>query len=249
MYSLGSTLYALLNGTAPFESSNPAAVLKRLLFEPPAPLAGVPEELAMVIFGALEKDAERRIPTALAFGQQLQAVQQRLGQVVTELPVTAQAAIIDPPIVRARVRAAGAVAVLSDPGPSVAPLTVPDPAAPSPATGPSHPPTAVDTARRVRVRPVTAVARRTSRFSTKRMILPTLGLMGILGVAGYRLARPDRVISTPLPISTTGTPLPISTTGRSVTLRLRESRTAPNAPVCGSRIISSRFFARSDRMP
>ncbi|MCA8952690.1 MAG: serine/threonine protein kinase, partial [Planctomycetes bacterium] len=70
VYSLGATLYELLAGTPPFADDNPARVVDRILnAEPAAPPVG--RDLATIVLRALDKDRERRFPTALAFAEDL----------------------------------------------------------------------------------------------------------------------------------------------------------------------------------
>jgi serine/threonine protein kinase len=68
VYSLGATLYTLVAGRLAFgadENSTPAALIRRILFDPPPPLPGsVPSELAAVIARAMAKDPAARYPSA-----------------------------------------------------------------------------------------------------------------------------------------------------------------------------------------
>ncbi len=90
VYSLASTLYTLLAGTAPFvraddETFHP--LLTRIMSEDPPDLRplGVPDELCDVLDEALVKDPDARIPSARALGEALQEVQAAHGRQPTTL--------------------------------------------------------------------------------------------------------------------------------------------------------------------
>jgi hypothetical protein len=72
LWSLGATLYALVEGRVPFGRSTPLGVLGAVLTEEPAPsrLAG---PLAPLLLGLLDKDPDRR-PGADAVGRELRAI-------------------------------------------------------------------------------------------------------------------------------------------------------------------------------
>lgn len=71
IFSLGCVVYECLTGQAPFGGEHVAAVLVRILFETPTALRqtrpGVPDSLACIVEGMLQKDPSRR----LADGQAL----------------------------------------------------------------------------------------------------------------------------------------------------------------------------------
>lgn len=74
VYGLGATLYAALSGTPPFPGEG-LAVLHALLSEEPAPLRArdpsIPRVLETIAATCLEKDADRRYPTAAALADDL----------------------------------------------------------------------------------------------------------------------------------------------------------------------------------
>ncbi|HUE74090.1 MAG TPA: serine/threonine-protein kinase [Pirellulaceae bacterium] len=78
LYSLGSVLYALLTGRPPFAGKSLPEVIQGLRFEKPAPLhrlnPDVPEELENIVNQLLEKDPQKRIPTAVALANRLKAM-------------------------------------------------------------------------------------------------------------------------------------------------------------------------------
>ncbi|HVK12221.1 MAG TPA: serine/threonine-protein kinase [Gemmataceae bacterium] len=68
LFSLGSVLYAMCTGQAPFRASGTMAVLRRVIEDDPRPLAeanpAVPEWLGALVHRLLAKDPGRRFPTA-----------------------------------------------------------------------------------------------------------------------------------------------------------------------------------------
>jgi serine/threonine-protein kinase len=69
VYALGVLLYQMLTGRRPFEAADPAEVERmHLEVAPPRPsaLAAVPPALDAVVARCLEKDRERRFPSAIA---------------------------------------------------------------------------------------------------------------------------------------------------------------------------------------
>jgi len=68
VYALGAILYELLTGRPPFEGSSPTQTLLLLLTEDPIPpreiCPGVPRDLEQICLRCLEKDPDRRYPTA-----------------------------------------------------------------------------------------------------------------------------------------------------------------------------------------
>ena len=68
LYSLGGVLYALLVGQPPFVAKTLPEMLHKQRYEKPEPIdrlvAGVPEELAILIAQLLEKDPKNRVPNA-----------------------------------------------------------------------------------------------------------------------------------------------------------------------------------------
>jgi hypothetical protein len=64
IYSVAATLYSLLAGQAPFEGTDPVAVMARVVSEPPPPLRGrrpeVPPGLERALLRGLERDRDRR---------------------------------------------------------------------------------------------------------------------------------------------------------------------------------------------
>lgn len=143
VYSLGSTLFALLAGAAPFwrqgdESAVPAML--RAIRDPLPDLRarGVPEAVATAIETACAKEPDRRFPSAAAFGAALQQAQGRLGDRVT--PMDTRATI---PATTAFAAAAPAGGVPPGPGAAVpvlpagsAPPVPADPVAAAPGHAP-----------------------------------------------------------------------------------------------------------------
>lgn len=97
VYSLASSLYALLEGRAPFvsatdESLHPLIVRVLTQAMPAVRAQDVPKELSDVLARALAKDPDERTPSARTLGEQLQQVQVALGLPVTVMRVGAVAA-------------------------------------------------------------------------------------------------------------------------------------------------------------
>ena len=92
VYSLGSTLYTLLAGSAPFVRSSDEGLLPmlaRIQGEPVPDLTdgGVPRPVFDVIEQSMAKRAEERYSSAGSMGRALQEAQAALGRAVTTLPV------------------------------------------------------------------------------------------------------------------------------------------------------------------
>ena len=100
VYSLGSTLFALLAGAAAFvrptdETLMPVVV--RVSCEPVPDLrpAGVPDEVCVAIEAAMAKEAAARPASAVAFGEALQAALTRHGHAA--VPMVIEAVTVEPP--------------------------------------------------------------------------------------------------------------------------------------------------------
>jgi eukaryotic-like serine/threonine-protein kinase len=82
LYSLGSVLYALLAGRPPFAGKTVVQVITALKNEKPVPprrlAPEMPEELENIILQLLEKDPQKRIPTALVLMNRLKAMEHAL---------------------------------------------------------------------------------------------------------------------------------------------------------------------------
>jgi hypothetical protein len=75
VYSVAATLYFLLTGRAPFQSSDPAATLARIVSDPAPSVRGLrpnlPRALDAIVLRGLERDRERRWPDLESFRQAL----------------------------------------------------------------------------------------------------------------------------------------------------------------------------------
>jgi len=68
VYSIGSTLYCLLTGEAPFQGLSPLDTLNKVMNDPPKELRsygfGIPKDLQSICMKCLEKKPEHRYPSA-----------------------------------------------------------------------------------------------------------------------------------------------------------------------------------------
>ncbi|HWA97687.1 MAG TPA: serine/threonine-protein kinase, partial [Pirellulales bacterium] len=103
LYSLGGVLYAMMAGHPPFRAKSLPEMLQMQRFTQPDPLRRhvpeVPAEIEEIVQTLLEKDAERRVPTAFVLGRRLEAT--RLGlahqQAVINAEVSDQSATAEAP--------------------------------------------------------------------------------------------------------------------------------------------------------
>jgi serine/threonine-protein kinase len=82
LYSLGSVLYALLTGKPPFAGRTVVEVIAALQKNAPMPVRRLapdtPAEFEQIVLQLLEKDPQKRIPTALALANRLKAMEHAL---------------------------------------------------------------------------------------------------------------------------------------------------------------------------
>ena len=82
LYSLGSVMYALLVGKPPFSGKSIAEVVHKVRFDTPIPVCRIvneaPIEMEQLIDQLLEKQPDRRVPTALAVSHRLRAMEHAL---------------------------------------------------------------------------------------------------------------------------------------------------------------------------
>jgi len=95
LYALGSVIYAMLSGRAPFTGKSVTQVINALQRDRPVPIdliqPDLPEELVELTHQLLEKEPENRPPTALAVMNRLKAMRaglERVQTVVSEKPQT-----------------------------------------------------------------------------------------------------------------------------------------------------------------
>src|SRR5688572_29308160 len=82
LYSLGGVMYSLVAGRPPFRAKNIPEMLQLQRFAQPDPLRrysqDVPDELASIVAQLLEKDPEKRIPSAMILARRLEAMEHGL---------------------------------------------------------------------------------------------------------------------------------------------------------------------------
>jgi serine/threonine-protein kinase PknK len=130
IYSLGSSLFALLYGHPAFvepTDENVLSVMARLATAPPPDLRplGVPDLVCRVLEWSMHKQPEQRPSSAQGFGESLQRVQSQLGVERTQLPIGGS---------RQRGAGTGPRQVTPTPG-SPLPGQTPQPPMPAPAPG------------------------------------------------------------------------------------------------------------------
>ncbi len=80
LYSLGSVMYALLAGRPPFLAKSVVEMLQLQRFAEPEPIhrlvRGVPDEFEQLLDLLLQKEPERRVPTALALARRLELIRE-----------------------------------------------------------------------------------------------------------------------------------------------------------------------------
>ncbi len=98
VYSLGSTIFELMNGTPAFASPQDESMvpmLRRILTDPPPDLRprGVPDQVCQVIERAMAKKPEQRQASAVQFGRELQAARRANGLEPGKLTVPADVSV------------------------------------------------------------------------------------------------------------------------------------------------------------
>ncbi|MCW1885486.1 protein kinase [Luteolibacter flavescens] len=91
VYGLGAVLYELLSGRPPFTGLSPLATARMVVDEMPAPLQGVPRDLATICMKCLAKEPGSRYATAHALAEDLERYSS--GRSIMARPVTAPEAV------------------------------------------------------------------------------------------------------------------------------------------------------------
>lgn len=139
LYSLGALLYALLARRPVFRGKSLPEMLNKQRFEQPEPIRKLvpetPEELERILGQLLEKEPDRRIPTATVLARRLDAMLQALSVAPETMAAEADWFDVDAPDdLRAIAGAAASEAQASSETPDAAP----DAVAPTLALGPSE---------------------------------------------------------------------------------------------------------------
>lgn len=64
IYSLGTIMYEMLNGTRPFQADNPMTMLMKHIAEAPPPLKDIPAEIQSIVMKSMAKDPNARYQSA-----------------------------------------------------------------------------------------------------------------------------------------------------------------------------------------
>jgi WD40 repeat protein len=84
VYALGAILYTVLTGKPPYQGGDPAAIMERVLAEPPTPIGtlepGVPDDLQTIVARAMARERSARYPSAKELAADLKRFQ--TGQLV-----------------------------------------------------------------------------------------------------------------------------------------------------------------------
>lgn len=72
IYGLGATLYEAISGAPPFPADSSALAIRRILTVDPPRLRGIDRDLAVIVGRAMDKDPNRRFPTAAAMADDLE---------------------------------------------------------------------------------------------------------------------------------------------------------------------------------
>lgn len=86
VWGAATLLYELVEGVPPFGDGEPVQVMQRILMEPPRPPQRMAPALADIVLRALDKDRERRTPSAAALADELRRHRQErepLGRALT----------------------------------------------------------------------------------------------------------------------------------------------------------------------
>ena len=101
LYALGSVMYAMLAGRAPFTGKSITQVINALQRDRPVPIdmiqPDLPEELVELIHQLLEKDPSKRPPTALAVMNRLKAMRMGLDRLQTVVAEDLQTEVSEDP--------------------------------------------------------------------------------------------------------------------------------------------------------
>ncbi|MBF0291059.1 MAG: SUMF1/EgtB/PvdO family nonheme iron enzyme [Nitrospinae bacterium] len=100
LYSLGVIFYQMLTGILPFRSDTPWGVMHQHVSEPPVPLRqvnpDVPEIIERAVMRLLEKDPEKRYPSALALRRDLASAAANLAGRTEEMRLTPPSGLVNP---------------------------------------------------------------------------------------------------------------------------------------------------------
>ena len=100
LFSLGACAYRILSGATPFAGESTREILRAVLSDEPVPLAdlvaGLPAGLSQLVARLLEKDPDRRLPSASILVRELEALRSSDGHGSLAAPIVVRRSLVVP---------------------------------------------------------------------------------------------------------------------------------------------------------